>query len=256
MTVCFNSESTLLDTIVSFQSQCYKEKEHLIIDGDSTDKTFEIVQENRSSIAYFVSEQDDGLYDAMNKGIKKATGDVIGILNSDDFFCDTNVLSEVAKAFAIDPAIEVVCGGVELVHRLDLNLPLRTYSLSFFKPWMMRFGIMPPHPAVFIKKSAYNRVGLYKQKYGIAADFDLLTRLFILERVKYFLTVSVFVRMRTGGLSNGGWKSLVRGTQEIRGSLKENGVYTNLFMVMVRLPFKFLTQTVKRLPFLNSRPPH
>jgi len=245
VTVCFNSESTILDTIGSFVSQSYAAKEHLVIDGGSTDATVKIVQENMSNIACFVSEPDKGLYDAMNKGVQKATGDIIGILNSDDFFYNKDVLADVVRAFEENSKVDIVCGGVELVHPSDLQSPLRAYSLSYFEPWMMRFGIMPPHPAVFIRKSAYNRVGGYKQKYSIAADFDMLTRLFILENVEYILIDSILVRMRTGGLSNSGLRSLILGTKEIRASLRENGIYSNLLMVLVRMPFKFITQTVK-----------
>jgi glycosyltransferase involved in cell wall biosynthesis len=245
ITVCFNSESTILDTINSFVSQSYVAKEHLVIDGESTDSTSKIIHENMSKIGYFISETDEGLYNAMNKGVQKATGDIIGILNSDDFFHNQGVLTEVARHFEENPKVDIVCGGVELVHPYDLQSPLRAYSPRYFKPWMIRFGIMPPHPAVFIRKSAYNRVGIYKQKYSIAADFDMLTRLFILENVEYILTDSIMVRMRTGGLSNSGLKSLILGTKEIRASLKENGVYSNFLMVLVRIPFKFITQTLK-----------
>jgi len=245
VTVCFNSESTILDTINSFVSQSYVAKEHLVIDGKSTDATLKIIHENMSNIAYFISEVDGGLYNAMNKGVQKATGDIIGILNSDDFFHNQDVLKEVVRIFEENPKIDLVCGGVEFVHPSNLQSPLRTYSPSYFKPWMIRFGITPPHPAVFIRKSVYNRVGGYNQEYRIAADFDFLTRLFTLENVKYILTDSIFVRMRTGGLSNSGLKSMILITKEICASLRGNRVYSNFLMVLVRAPFKFLTQSVK-----------
>jgi glycosyltransferase involved in cell wall biosynthesis len=245
VTVCYNSESTILDTINSFASQSHASKEHLVIDGESTDGTSKIIHENMSNIAYFISETDEGLYSAMNKGIQKATGDIIGILNSDDFFHNQDVLTEVARTFAESPNVDIVCGGVELIHPFDLQSPLRAYSPRYFKPWMIRFGIMPPHPAVFIRKSTYNRVGGYKQKYSIAADFDMLTRLIILENVGYTLIDSILVRMRTGGLSNSGLRSLILGTKEICASLRENGIYSNFLMVLIRIPFKFITQTVK-----------
>lgn len=252
ITASFNSESTILDTIVSVASQSYAEKEYLIIDGASADNTIKIVKEHISEVDYFSSEPDDGLYDAMNKGIHKASGDIIGILNSDDFFNNSDVLSEVVRVFEENEDVDIVCGGVELVHPSNLESPLRSYSLGYFKPWMIRFGIMPPHPAIFIRKRAYNRVGDYYQKYSIAADFDMLTRLIILEKLKYVMIDTILVRMRIGGLSNSGFGSLILGTREIYSSLKNNGIYSNLLLVLIRLPFKYITQRVTKLLLLRK----
>ena len=246
ITPSFNSESTLLDTINSFNCQDYKTKEHLIIDGGSSDGTSKIINDNIKNISYFISEPDAGLYDAMNKGIKKATGEIIGILNSDDFFYKSYVLSDIAKIFQENPKIDLVFGGIEMVNPSNIDIPIRSYRLKYFKPWMLRFGIMPPHPAVFIRKKTYIEAGEYKQKYSIAADFEMIVRLLFIKKVKYILIDSVFVRMRTGGLSNSNGRSLFLGTKEINLALRDNGIYSNILMVLFRLPFKFFTQKLSQ----------
>ncbi len=245
ITVCYNSGHTIVDTINSVASQTHRNKEHLIIDGGSTDKTLDVVNKHISNISYFVSEPDHGLYDAMNKGLKKATGDIISIINADDFLRDPNVFDEIALVFKENPEIDVVFGGVELVHPSNLKLPLRSYRLNYFRPWMVKLGIIPPHPAVFIRKRVYDRIGVYKQKYSIAADFDLLTRLLVLEKVNYRMVDSTFVTMRTGGLSNSGLSSLAMGTRQILDSLRENGIYSNYLLVLLRMPYKYITQSLR-----------
>jgi len=178
----------------------------------------------------------------MNKGVQRATGEVIGILNSDDFYRQGEVLNDVAALFAADPELEVVLGDVDFVREDDLNCPVRTYRAGQFKPWMFRFGLMPPHPAVFVRKSAYERVGLYKLGYKIAADFDFLTRLLLLDGAKYKISGRTWVRMRTGGASTSGIKSNLICTKEMRRSLKENGIYSNWLFLLLRLPVKYIKQ--------------
>lgn len=213
-----------------------------MVDGGSTDATLDVVRKYPELLTQLISEPDRGIYDAMNKGVQRATGEVVGILNSDDFYRHSRVLEEVADAFAADPALEVLLGDVDFVSDEDLNKPVRTYSATGFRPWMFRLGFMPPHPAIFIRKSAYERVGLYKLGYRIAADFDFLVRLLLIDRAKYRIAGSQWVRMRTGGASTAGWKSNLISTREMLRSLRENGVFSSMPMLLLRLPVKYIRQ--------------
>lgn len=246
ITVSFNSAETIKYTIDSVASQRFQPFEYIIVDGGSKDSTLKIVGCYPDLVTECISEPDQGIYDAMNKGLQRATGDIIGILNSDDLYLNNLVLHEVEALFAADPELEVVLGGVDFVDGDDLNRPLRRYSAVNFKPWMFRFGLMPPHPAVFVRKSAYERVGPYKLVYEIAADFDWLTRLILNDGAKYQIVPKTWVRMRTGGASTNGLKSIVTITREMKRSLDENNLYTNQLMLLCRLPFKFLTQVLRK----------
>lgn len=226
--------------------QGYSDLEYIIVDGGSKDATLDIVGRYPDLVTACISEPDQGIYDAMNKGIQRATGDVIGILNSDDFYLNDQVLHEVAELFGADPELEVVLGDVDFVNDDDLSRPVRHYPTGNFKPWMFRFGLMPPHPAVFVRKSAYERVGLYKVGYKIAADFDLLTRLLLVDCAKYQVAHKTWVRMRTGGASTSGMKSNMISTREMKRSLQENGLFASSLMLMSRLPFKLLTQVLRK----------
>lgn len=245
ITVAFNSAITIKSTLDSVARQHYSDIEYIIIDGGSKDETLNVVGSYSDIVAHCISESDQGIYDAMNKGVGIATGDVIGILNSDDFYLNDYVLNEVAVLFGADPQLEVVLGDVDFVNDDDLNHPVRCYPAGNFKPWMFLFGLMPPHPAVFVRKSAYERVGVYKVGYKIAADFDLLTRLLLVDRAKYQIVHKTWVRMRTGGASTSGLKSNMTSTKEMKRSLKENGFFGSMLMLTCRLPLKFLTQMLR-----------
>jgi len=242
VTISYNSAKTIADTLRSVATQTHTDIEHLIIDGQSSDKTMQEVAAQSHPKLIFSSEPDKGIYDAMNRGVKRATGEVIGILNSDDFYVRDNVLKEVAAAFAIDPALDVVLGDVDFVKSGDLENPVRTYQASGFKTWMFRFGFMPPHPAVFVRKTAYERVGYYKMGYKIAADFDFLLRLLLIDGAKYQATGKHWVRMLTGGASTSGWQSNFVITKEMHRSLLENKVFSSIPMLLIRLPVKFFRQ--------------
>lgn len=244
VTACYNSAATIASTLRSVATQTYTDIEHLIIDGQSSDKTMQVVNAYCHSKLIFSSEPDGGIYDAINKGVKRSTGEVIGILNSDDFYVNENVLDEVATAFVTDPTLDVVLGDVDFVKSGDLKTPVRVYRASGFKLWMFRFGFMPPHPAVFVRKSAYDRVGFYKKEYRIAADFDFLLRLLLIDGAKYQATGKHWVRMLTGGASTSGWRSNFVITKEIKLSLRENRVFSNVLMLLPRLPIKFFNQII------------
>jgi len=240
ITVCFNAEKTLSSAIRSVQEQDYDDIEYIVVDGGSSDRTVETANEFENVIACFISEPDDGIYDAMNKGIARATGEVVGILNADDFYPNAHVVSSVASHFEEASKVSMVLGNVDFVLSDELNKPVRNYSSFKFSPWKMRFGFMPAHPAAFIKMSAFESVGNYKLGYKIGADFDIFVRMLVVEKLPYIKVNENFVRMRLGGVSTSGVASYITTTKEILRSLKENNIYSNCGMVLLRLPIKFV----------------
>lgn len=240
ITVCYNSSLYIKSSIESVLSQTYTEIEYIVIDGGSNDGTQGIINEYADRISHVVSEPDQGIYDAMNKGIALASGEVIGVLNSDDFYPHNHVISDVVRQFIGNAGIDMVLGNVDFVEAEDLSKVVRFYSSFRFLPWKLRFGFMPAHPAAFIKKTAYDRVGSYKLDYQIAADFEMFVRMFLVHKMNYVKLNEMLVRMRTGGVSSSGLKSNWIITHEILRSLKVNGVYSNLFFVLVRLLVKLI----------------
>jgi len=239
ITVCYNSSSFIRSAIESVFSQSHSEIEYIVIDGGSNDGTIDIVNEYADRIAHIVSEPDKGIYDAMNKGIALSTGDVIGILNSDDFYLHSDVIADLEAEFVKKECAYLVLGNVDFVHPDDLFKPVRFYSSFKFAFWKMRFGLMPAHPGTFIKKSAYDKVGQYKLGYKSAADFDMFVRMLVVARLPYVKLNKTLVRMRVGGVSTSGFKSYAITTKEVLRSLKENQIYSNRLMVLMRLPVKF-----------------
>ncbi|PFG09251.1 glycosyltransferase family 2 protein [Marinobacter sp. LV10MA510-1] len=246
ITVCFNSESTIRDTLDSVRSQNYENIEHIIVDGGSSDRTMDIVTEYREWLGPVVSESDKGLYDAMNKGIGMASGDIIGILNSDDFYESTNVIEVAVAVFLSDPDLDILFGDVVFVNSEDLDTITRFYRAGHFRPWKLRFGWMPPHPATFVTKAVYEKHGKYRLDMKISADYEMFVRWLSKAKLKYIWVDRVIVRMRAGGVSTGGLKSSLILNKEIVRACKENGLYTNLMLVLTKIPFKCLE--LLRLP--------
>jgi glycosyltransferase involved in cell wall biosynthesis len=238
ITVSFNSEKTIRDTIESVLCQDYKYIEYIIIDGGSTDSTLDIIKSFGSQIQTVVSEEDAGIYDAMNKGVALSTGDVIGIINSDDFYPENNIISTIVKVFQANCTSELVLGGIDFVKHDDIKTSIRKYSSKYFMPWMMRFGIMPPHPGAFISRDVYARNGKYKLDYTIAADYDLLLRILLVDKTVYTKIDQTLVRMRLGGVSTAGISSFRVISREILRSLKENNVYSNSLFIFLRVVSK------------------
>lgn len=205
ITVCYNSAATIEDTITSVLSQDYKNIEYIVIDGGSSDATLDIINKYREQISIVISEPDKGIYDAMNKGIKNATGNIVGILNSDDFYETKDVISEIVNNFDIDT--DIVFGNLIFVKPENIKKITRFYSLPHFKAWKLRFGWMPPHPATFIKKSVYDKYGLYKINYKISADYEVFVRFLLVNKVNFKHINKILVRMRDGGVSTSGLRS-------------------------------------------------
>lgn len=245
ITVCYNSEKTIRDTIRSVLSQDHDDIEYVIVDGASRDGTMAIVSEYKDSLAVVISERDQGIYDAMNKGIAAASGEIVGILNSDDFYEGNHVISDMVAAFKRDPQLDVVFGDVVFVQPDQLSQIRRHYRAGHFKAWKLRFGWMPPHPGTFIKRAAYARVGDYSLQYKIAADYEMFVRLLHVNKCRYHWINRVIVRMRLGGVSTAGIKSSILLNQEIVRACRANGLYTNLSLVLSKIPFK-LMELVRR----------
>lgn len=228
----YNSAKTVRDTLQSIADQTYQNIEHIIIDGASKDNTLEIVKQF-PHVAKMVSEPDKGIYDAMNKGIKAATGDIIGILNSDDFYQDANLIQKVVDAF-LQNEIDAVFGDVTFVNPNNLQKVVRYYSSKHFHPKKFEFGYMPAHPTFFTKKEVYEKYGVFKTNYRISADYELLIRLLYVHKLKYQYLNYSMVTMRTGGASNSGLKQIYILNQEIIRACKENGIKTNMFKLSLK----------------------
>jgi glycosyltransferase involved in cell wall biosynthesis len=212
------------------KAQEYKDIEYIIVDGNSNDGTLDIIKKNEAFITQWISEPDKGIYDAMNKAVRMATGEVVGILNSDDFYADTTILSQVAKAFE-DPTVDAVFGDLEFVSPENLKKVVRTYSSAHWNPNKFAWGFMPAHPTFFVRRKYYEQFGLFKTDYKIAADYELLIRFLLVHKLRYRYLSLKMVVMRRGGVSSRSWKSNVILNSEIMRGCRENGVYTNAVMV-------------------------
>lgn len=237
ITATYNSEAHIADCVRSVNSQTYDNIEHIIIDGASKDNTINIIEETPNRVTKIVSEPDKGIYDAMNKGIRMATGDVIGILNSDDFFSSDDVIQTVVDSFKNND-IDALYGDVHFVSPENLSKSVRYYSSSVFKPSLFRFGFMPAHPSFYMKKECYDKYGLYALDYKIASDYDLLIRYLYKEKIKYKYIKKDFVTMRTGGVSTENFNSRVTLNKEIVRACRKYGIYTNLFMLSLKYLYK------------------
>ena len=201
ITVAFNSEKTIRDTIKSIVNQDYKNIEYIVIDGNSTDDTNQIVREFSDNVDIHISEDDEGIYDAMNKGIKSASGDIIGILNSDDFYPNAYVLSNVAKTFNKYES-DAVYGDLVYVNAKDTSKIQRYWQSGPYTTKKLKNGWMLPHPTFFVKSSIYKQFGLYNTSLHMAADYDMIIRLLYKFNISANYIPMILVKMRTGGASN------------------------------------------------------
>lgn len=238
ITATFNSGATLRDTMQSVLSQDYDDFEHIIIDGKSKDNTLEIVKElepRYNGKLHWISEPDKGIYDAMNKGINMASGDIIGILNSDDFYSAKNILSTVANEIE---AFDAVYGDIHFVNDEDLTKCVRYYSSKGFEPWKMKFGFMPAHPSFYCRRDVYLKYGMFDLSFRVAADFEQLLRLLYIHRIKTKYIPLDFVTMRTGGASTSGLQSHKKIFADHLRAYRKNGVKSNRFLESLRYAYK------------------
>lgn len=234
ITVCYNSKKYIRDTIESVLDQTYDNIEYIIVDGDSTDNTLDIIKRYESKFngrMKWISEVDDGIYDAMNKGINLANGDIIATLNSDDVYADDKVLENIIEIFNKENC-EACYGNVAMVNRDDLNQISRlwkTDSRKYFS--QLKYGWVPAHPSFFAKKSLYDEYGDFDLDFEIAADFDLLCRFIEKNNIKLSYLDKTLIKMRIEGTSNNSLKAIYQGNKEAFLSLKKNGVFPYLIFL-------------------------
>lgn len=237
ITVVFNGAATIEHTIRSVLEQTCEAVEYIVIDGGSNDGTVDILRKYEGDIDYWVSEKDAGIYDAMNKGIALARGDYIGMLNSDDYFANPFVLEKIASRL-ITSDVDAVFSCLDIVDPANLDRVLRRYRISKFSSFMLRIGVMPPHPTFYCKKSCYTKAGIYRVDYRIAADFEMLVRMLIKHQISWEFLDEMTVKMRSGGVSSSGIRSNWVVNREIIRACTENGLYTNMFMLILKLPIR------------------
>lgn len=241
ITVSYNSSSTISETINSVLKQTHSNIEYIIIDGNSTDNTVDIIKcyepQFKDNLKW-ISEPDKGLYDAMNKGIRIATGDIVGIINSDDFYFENDIIEFIASVFAHDKSIEAVFGDVRFVKPDNLDKTVRYYAAKNFRPWRFRLGFMPPHPSFFTYKHNFERLGYYKTNYMIAADYELLIRFLYKSKLEYKYVPKAIMKMRVGGVSTSSFRSNIILNKEIVRACRENGIYTNMSLLIFKYFFK------------------
>ncbi|WP_348799461.1 glycosyltransferase family 2 protein [Flavobacterium adhaerens] len=237
ITVCYNSASTLETTILSVANQSYKNVEYIIIDGNSKDATLEIIKKQEDKITKWVSEPDKGLYDAMNKGISMASGDLIGILNSDDTFNSKTVLQEIAD-FHKNNIIDASVGNI-IQHKENGKI-VRLYSSKYWSPEKLKIGFMPPHPSIFFKKELFDKFGNYELGFKIGADYELITRFFLKNNISWKYSGITTTAMLVGGLSSSGASSYKLISKEIQKALSMNGIVFSSLKIRMRFIWKIL----------------
>ena len=237
ITVCFNSAQTISLTLRSVQEQTHDAVEHIVIDGGSSDETLALVAAEGAHVAKLVSESDRGIYDAMNKGVELATGDVVAFLNADDYYHDVGVLARVAKVMQ-EEELDAVYGDVEFFRAGQPHGVARRYNSGRFSARRLGWGWMPAHPALFMRKALFERFGLFRVDYRIAGDFEFVARVFQHGKLRHRHLSEVLVRMKLGGASTGGWRATVQLNREMMRACRANAVPTNWLKLMLRYPFK------------------
>ena len=245
ITVSYNSAKTIKDTIESVLSQDYSDIEYIVIDGGSNDGTREIVNQYREHISRVVSESDRGIYDAMNKGIALAEGDVIGFLNSDDMYVSSSSVSQLMTPIRTQ-GVDAAFADLVVVDAIETEKVVRYYDSSYFSPKKFRFGWMPAHPTFFAKKSAYKLAGNYSLDYQIAADYEILVRMLYVHQLKYTYIQKPLVKMRKGGASSASLRSNWILNCEIVKACRSNGIFTTLPFVLLKIPQKLIGKFWKR----------
>ncbi len=249
ITVTYNSVHTLGDTIESVLSQKGVDWEHIIIDGASTDGTVDLIKsynETYKGKLKWTSSRDKGIYDAINKGIEMAEGDIVGVLNSDDFYKDDWSLSRLVAPFR-DETIGAVYADLEYVLPQDLNRCIRYYSSAIFRPSLMRLGFIPAHPTFYMRRDLVKQIGLYRIEYRIAADFEFLLRALYVHKIKTCYIPESLIIMRVGGVSTRGVNSHRIIMKEHLKACREHGIYTNVVILSLRYVYKIYEVLYTRL---------
>ena len=240
ITATYNSAETINDTIKSVLCQTNKDFEYIIVDGGSTDETIDIVKSYESEFSgrlKWVSEKDKGIYDAMNKGIKMASGDIIGILNSDDYYTSDDILQTIADTFKCQN-VDAIYGDIHFIKDGVPDKCVRYYSSRLFSPFWLRFGFMPAHPSFYCKRDVFDKSGLYRLDYKIGSDYEMMVRLFRKHKISSRYVPKDFVTMRTGGASNSNLQSRLTLIKEDVKACRDNGIYTNELFICLKFLYK------------------
>jgi glycosyltransferase involved in cell wall biosynthesis len=239
ITAVYNGASLIAETLDSVAEQNYGDIEHIVVDGSSGDSTLTIVRAHGGRVSRLISEPDEGVYDAFNKGLRAASGDVIAFLNCGDTYVSSAVVSTMMSELDRDGS-QAVFGDVSIVDARDKSRIVRRYSSRLFTPQRMGFGLMPAHPTLFLRRSVYEAVGEYDTQFRIAGDFELCLRVFARRATSYRYLGEPMVRMPRGGLSNSGWRSKLEITREMQRACAKVGVRTSLAKLCLRFPLKML----------------
>jgi glycosyltransferase involved in cell wall biosynthesis len=223
VTAVLNRANYIADSLRSLGAQNYPCVEHVIIDGASTDGTLDILRDNRIANSLLVSEEDSGIYHALNKGLLLCTGDVIGLLHSDDFFADSTILSQVAFAFS-DPSVDVVYGDLDYISKNDISKVVRRWRAGEFNINQLALGWMPPHPTLFVRRRFLEKIGFFDTRYKISADYDFILRCFLYPEINCIYIRRVMVKMSLGGESNQSFNKIFSKSKEDYKVLKIHNV--------------------------------
>lgn len=240
ITATYNGARTLGDAMKSVLEQTYQDIEYIVVDGASTDDTVDVIRQYEPQFKdrlKWISEKDDGIYDAMNKGIRLATGDLVGILNSDDYFTSSDVIARMVSAFD-ESSMDAVYGDIHFIHDGEPDKCVRYYSSKPFRPFWLRFGFMPAHPSFYCRREVYEKAGLYKTDYAIGSDYEMMVRLFMKHKIKAKYLPIDFVTMRTGGASTRNARCRLQLIKDDVRGCRENGVYTNSLMISMKFLYK------------------
>lgn len=233
ITAVYNGAEHIQSCIESVLSQNHPDIEYIVVDGASKDNTLEIIKSYGNRISQVISEPDKGMYDAMNKGLRLATGDIVGILNADDFYVDNTIISQIVAEFEKSKA-DSVYADIAFVTKDNLNKVVRYYSSASFRPWKFRFGYMPAHPSFFLKRSIYEKHGYFKTDYKLCADFDLIVRLYHTHKISFSYFPKMVVKMRMGGKSNQSIGNIMLLNKEILRGCRENGISSNIIFIYLK----------------------
>lgn len=246
ITVTYNSSKTLLDTLQSVLNQTYSDIEYIIVDGASKDNTVSTIKEYEPKFngrMKWISEPDKGLYDAMNKGIRMATGDVVGILNSDDLFMDNEVMADIAAAF--EGQTDAIFGNLYFVSQEDVNQIVRVWKGSPYKSF--KGGWHPAHPTFYVRREVYEKYGVFDTTFDVSADFELMLRLIEKHGIRTKYLDRYMVRMRMGGESTGSIKNIIRGNKNIFRAFRKNGIKVSPLYPVYRLLPKVIDRIAYKL---------
>jgi len=250
ITVTYNSISTIENCLSSIIKQTFKNIDYVVVDGSSTDGTLDLLKKNSKHISTLISQPDNGIYHAMNKGISSAKGDIIGFLNSDDFYYSDQIIDRVVKVFSEDPSLEACYADLIYVDQKDTSRVIRYWKSDKFKSGSFIKGWSPPHPTFFVRSSVYKRYGNFNLKYKFASDVELMMRLIEVCKIRVKYIPEIWVKMRTGGVSNKNLRNILIQNKEVLLALRAHKLPVNLIIFFINKIILRLQQFLKKPNYL------